>query len=138
MTNLEFYKDKIKDYCNHNELTPAVMSVMSDNEVDYDKYDDSDDSDVLVLNWLCEEYKEPLLTAEEREYLSTVIKPYRDKCDSITIEKCVYTSRLYESILIRLETNCYRDCMSLPHFKKETLYKGLETGKTYTLEELGL
>lgn len=27
---------------------------------------------------------------------------------------------------------------SLPPFKKETLYKGMEVGKYYTLEELGL
>ena len=35
MTNLEYYKDKIKEYCKHDTLMPSVMTVMFDLGVDY-------------------------------------------------------------------------------------------------------
>ncbi len=58
MTNLEYYKDKIKEYCKHDTLMPSVMTVMFELGVDYNKYDEEHDSDILVLNWLVDNYNE--------------------------------------------------------------------------------
>ena len=88
-----------------------------------------------------EEYKEPVLDEEEKKYLSAVIKPFRDRVKYIykinVIDDCS------QIISIRMERydfeeNLRCEYMDLPYFKKDTMYKGMETDKKYTLEELGL
>lgn len=81
--------------------------------------------------WLQQEYKEPILDDVEREYLSAVIKPFRDKVTSIYK---LNSNEHKEYILINLED----DFTNMPYFEAGTMYKGMETGKRYTLEELGL
>ena len=71
-----------------------------------------------------------ILDDAEREYLSAVIKPFRDKVEYITKKPLVYKEYIYIHI--------YIDSIMLPRFKKGTMYKGMETNKEYSLEELGL
>lgn len=82
--------------------------------------------------WLEEEYKPEILTNEEKAYLSAVIKPFRDRVKYIT--KYIYPAK-EEYLLIVM---CNGERMSFPTFKKETMYKGMQVYKEYTLEELGL
>ena len=72
-----------------------------------------------------------ILEEEEKEYLSNVIKPFRDKVEYIVKE----TSSYNEYIKITIKKD---DCLSFPYFKRGTMYKGMEIEKKYTLEELGL
>ena len=72
-----------------------------------------------------------ILDDKEKEYLSNVIKPFRDKVECIVKE----TSSYNEYIKITIKKD---DCLSFPNFKKGTMYKGMEIEKEYTLEELGL
>ena len=80
------------------------------------------------------ERKEEILDKTEKEYLANVIRPFRHKIK--TIEK---TTRIGGSSLcylnILLENN---DMANLPDFKKNSMYKGMEVNKEYTLKELGL
>ena len=80
----------------------------------YGEYDMCDDT------W--EEYKEPILTDKEKEYLSAVIKPFRDRVKYIykinVIDDCS------QIISIRMkrydfEENPICEYMYLPYFKKE-------------------
>ena len=72
----------------------------------------------------------PLNDAEKR-YLSAVIKPFRKSVNSIRkAEVCGGD----EAICIDTE----KRYMVFPPFEKGTMYKGMEAGKRYTLEELGL
>ena len=71
-----------------------------------------------------------ILDDVEREYLSAVIKPFRDSVRGI--EKA--ENLPYEMICIDTK---YR-YMVFPPFDKGTMYKGMKTGWRYTLEELGL
>ena len=80
----------------------------------------------------------PILTESEKEYLSAVIKPFRDRI--IHIFKFELSG--YEGIGIdlkfpKVEKN-EDDAMTLPSFEIGTMYKGMELYKDYTLEELGL
>ena len=80
----------------------------------------------------------PILTESEKEYLSAVIKPFRDRI--IHIYKFELSG--YEGIGIdlkfpKVEKN-EDDAMTLPSFEIGTIYKGMELYKDYTLEELGL
>ena len=84
------------------------------------------------FNWLEEEYKPATLTDKEKAYLSAVIKPFREKVEYI--QKCFdLGSKAYIYIYVK---KC--GSMIFPTFRKGTMYKGMETNKKYTLEELGL
>ena len=86
--------------------------------------------DILSDNWgvVCN-----ILDKEEKEYLSAVIKPFKIKC----ITKSETTSDLFEFITICLD-NEEDELITLPYFKKGTMYKNMETDKNYTIEELEL
>lgn len=90
-----------------------------------------DDSLLLDNNW--ELYEEPILDKKEKEYLSAVIKPFKIRC----ITKSETISDLSEFITICLD-NDEDEHITLPYFKKGTMYKGMKPDKNYTLKELGL
>ena len=71
-----------------------------------------------------------ILTETEREYLSAVIKPFRDEVKHIS--KNQYDDE--ELVQIRTKSGL----ALLPPFKKGLMYNGMEVGKEYALEELGL
>ena len=81
---------------------------------------------------------EPILNEKEKEYLSAVIKPFRDKVISITN----YYEESIDNNFIEIEVKqnyCNENqYVSLPYFKKGKMYKGMEEYKKYTLEELEL
>ena len=76
----------------------------------------------------------PILTEKEKDYLSSVIKPFRDSV--VAIIKCKYDD-YYEFIQIEVNQERY-EYVNLPNFKKDIMYKGMEIDKGHTLEELGL
>lgn len=80
-----------------------------------------------------EEVKD-ILNSREKEYLSNVIKPFRDS--AINIKKFEnYRDRQKEYITIYIKNDF---AINLPNFEKNTMYKNMEIDKAYTLEELGL
>lgn len=93
----------------------------------YGEYDMCDDT------W--EEYKEPILDEAEKEYLENIVKPYRDRVGFIVKTEADVCERIIICVLGLTQHNNY---IVLPYFYKNTMYKGMEVGKDYTLEELGL
>lgn len=80
------------------------------------------------------ERKEEILNETEKRYLASVIKPFKNKIE--TIEKTIKigdSSLCYLKMLLK-----NNDMANLPNFKKNSMYKGMETNKKYTLKELGL
>ena len=82
-----------------------------------------------------------MLTPKEKEYLSNVIKPFKDRVKNIHKLSCF--GQRAEAIAIDVEMDkdfalqlC--DTIYLPIFKKGTMYKNLTEAKLYTLKELGL
>ena len=71
-----------------------------------------------------------ILTEKEKEYLSSVIEPYRD--DVV----CIIKSDVFEHP--RVYIHLKHDIFGLPWFEKDTMYKGMEFEKRYSLEDLGL
>ena len=72
-----------------------------------------------------------ILNEPERRYLSAVIKPFRDKVRSVT--KNPKMNGKEEHIVIDIGFK-----MFFPDFESNIMYKGMDPGKEYTLEELGL
>ena len=78
-----------------------------------------------------------ILTDKEKDYLSAVIKPFRDRI--ISIRKYRFNQDEYIGMYIKYyaETD-ENEMITLPVFKEGTMYNGLETNREYTLDELGL
>lgn len=78
-----------------------------------------------------------ILTKDEKECLSAVIKPFRERVDCI---RKVFGIK-YEFIRIELkyseETKC-EERINLPYFNPDTTYKGMTLEKEYTLKDLDL
>ena len=93
----------------------------------------SDLSDILTGKYKI--IKNPILDEVEKEYLGSVIKPFRDRV--ISVRKYNY-DKYYEYItIIYYDVSKYLS-IYFPPFKKGTMYKGMELDRNYTLEELGL
>ena len=87
----------------------------------------------VMLKWLDMEHKEPILSDAEKQYLSAVIRPFRNEIKSI--EKYKNWSNNSECIHFYTKKG---DFFYLKDFKLGTMYKGMKAGHCYTLEELGL
>ena len=76
---------------------------------------------------------ESILTEQEKLSLSTVIKHYRKKVEYIC--KLTYHEYDKEYLYISLDNGA---TTRLPDFDTNTMYKGVELGRRYSLMELGL
>ena len=86
-----------------------------------------------IGNWLEEEYKPATLTDKEEAYLSAVIKPFREEVESI---KKIDIEKDEQQLQLQIPNGLV--IMDFPLFKKGAMYRGMEEGREYTLEELGL
>lgn len=132
-TNLEQYKKELGKMLYEGCFNPAAMFYKIKTDCDSNIRSSSwqtyaDD----ILDWMAKPYKESILDDTEKEYLSAVIKPFRKKV--MDVAKIQYRGER-QSIRIRVS---YGNCAVLPFFKNNTMYKGMEVGKYYTPEELGL
>jgi len=73
-----------------------------------------------------------ILDDEEKRYLEGIIRPFKNKVECISKETSVISGTEY--IYIDLGN----DEITLPSFKRGTMYNGMEEEKEYTLKELGL
>ena len=80
--------------------------------------------------------KEDILDAKEKEYLSNVIKPFRNRIEYI--KKNALLGEKKETIIINYIDICYPNEIYFPSFEKGTMYKNMESNKEYTLTELGI
>lgn len=77
-----------------------------------------------------------ILTNIEKEYLSNIIKPFRDSV--VTIAKCNCYGDCAYFIQIKVIQNNRSEYINLPYFEKGRMYRGMKTNKEYTLEKLDL
>ena len=77
-----------------------------------------------------------VLTDMEKEYLSNIIKPFRDSVVTIAKRNCYGDCAYF--IQIKVIQNKCPEYINLPYFEKGRMYKGMEANKDYILEELGL
>lgn len=76
----------------------------------------------------------PILDKKEKEYLSAVIKPFRDQVISISKNVSLYG----EFIDIEIDEAEDHGDIYLPYFKPKSMYKGMKVNREYTLDQLGL
>lgn len=78
-----------------------------------------------------------ILGKEEKEYLSAVIKPFRDRVTEIFKYNHPYL-RKHNISIYYLDEGGSKMVVRLPDFPYETMYKGMVAERPYKLEELGL
>lgn len=91
-------------------------------------------TNTLFVNVVVLDKVEEILDNKEKEYLKKVIKPFRNRIKYIKLGN---SFEEYGAVFIiaQLEND---DTMTLPNFKKGTMYKNMEVNRKYTLKELGL
>ena len=133
MLNIEKYKDELnKDL---DTLDCQICTLRKNGNCNCG--DCSDTCRAENIKWLCSEYKEFILTEEERKYLSAVIEPFK--------KYVMYIAKLdfkvgWEKIVFYSQSFKTWECMTdLPPFQSGTRFKGMELNEHYyKLEELGL
>lgn len=88
------------------------------------------------MNWLLEEYKEPLLSDDGINYLMTLILPYGlnelnsiikiNTCDELKYKLCVYLTHCIITVYLERGTELFQ------------WFDNLENGKYYNAKDLGL
>lgn len=87
-----------------------------------------------LLEWANSEYEEPILTEEEKTYLKAVMEPFKDRVNHL--RKYIHLGHGTEYVEFVIDDHTMS--IDLPDFESGTKYKGMELGREYTLEELGL
>lgn len=77
------------------------------------------------------------LNKEEKEYLSSVIKPFRNRI--VDIKKVEFDDTNFIAItVVNAIHTLSKESINFPYFKKDEMYKNMKKNYSYTLEELGL
>lgn len=130
MKNFEKYKDKLLDRIN-------VCSWYDYFNSDDDCVQDCKACEERFVKWLFEDSEKPVLDRVEREYLKAVIWPLRKII--VTVSKNRLNNDLeYIALRVKSFKKDEEENMCFPSFKIGTMFKGMELGKKYSLEELGL
>ena len=135
MKNIEKYKDFVfanLGYCGlESDLSGEGVKPVKCNDISCTECGER------WRKWLMEEYKEPILNKAEREYLSAIIKPFRCEVECISKETGYAAVGHRIKIVVRPFDRACLERIILPNFETD-IYKGMELGRKYTLEELGL
>ena len=132
MKNIEKYKGIVLKHLSHCDIETDIRKQGGKAAIDC-HHTSCYECQEMFFKWLLEEYREPILDNEEKDYLSAVIKPFRSRV------KYIAKIISYDEFEQRIKIAFYNGyCTYLPYFKANTMYKGMETDKNYTLKELGL
>lgn len=81
----------------------------------------------------------PVLDDVEKRYLKNVIRPFKDRVNSICVFKTLDFEKYNQvALLIKIDEDDSYRTLIFPHFKNGTMYKGMKLDKYYTLEELDI
>lgn len=134
MLNIEKYKEEIKAELEKDKTLGCVVNKLMGNTCD--DYPKCNNCYLKVLDWLLQEYKEPILTDEEKVIIKNIIKafePFGKELKYITKRRwcdgknCCFLSFQYEN-----------DSFVTLTFNQDKLFKGMGINKPYVLGGLGL
>lgn len=129
MKNIEKFRDKLLERAN----VCAWYDYFNPNGVDC--VQDCKSCEERFVEWLFEDSEKSVLDEKEREYLSSVIKPFRKNVLYISkIEKGYEDDVCFIGIFLKGSERIH-----LPYFNtKSGMYAGMQAFVKYSLEELGL
>ena len=147
MTNLEHYYEKIEEYMDDScdTLTDVVIDIMKELNVDISKYEHTMAAqDLLVVEWLLDEFKSPKLSDKDKKFLHDFLA-YYDYPDFRLKKYTIYDGEWLDIEMVMKE---HKDenghifargtqTIVIPlHNMQVDLFKSLESGVVYTKKEL--
>lgn len=138
MKNIEKYKGIVLDNMNICDIDTALHRKCTKESRAFCDGFNCIGCEERFLKWLLEEAKEPVLDEVEIKYLSDLIKPFRNRITAIAKYEGSTRFTGKQFIRIKLLGEECSEFINLPWFKSNTMYKGMELNKEYTLKELGL
>ena len=140
MLNIEKYEQEISQFVNEGEsleCSIAYVSGMSDQKTCFDQT--CEECQKKCLEWMYSEYNEPILSDEEKDIIRSMIYSlHKIGCTVNYVIKDVNENGIaYFMIDYSNHEFGYREMMASPYFRKDK-FNGMEIGKEYTLEELGI
>ena len=141
MKNFEKYEHQISQVVNEDNTLTCSIAIVSgikkQNMCSFD--DDCNECSKECLKWMHSEYKEQILTDDEKEIVKAMCDfIYKFGCEvDYVIKNDDGNGKAY--ILLSYSNNLtgYSDGMTTPWFKNDK-FKGMEYEKKYSLEELGI
>ena len=128
MLNIEKYKDVLLN-SETNDLTCCFIYLFHNGKC----LNSCKDCKQKAIEWLLSEYKEPILDETEKSYLSSVIRPFRNRVNGVR----KWFNGIDYQIIISLDDG--GNLCELPRFPLSSeMYKGMDSNKWYSLQELGL
>ena len=120
----------------YQEFGRLYIKSKYDNGKEYDNDYSPFIADLYANDWEIYEEPKPILDAEEKAYLESVLRPFKDRV--LRIHKSSLDD--YEYLVIDFKSAIYNciESFSLPYFKPNTMYKNMKILQEYTLKELGL
>ena len=140
MTNIEKYEKEICKLVNEgSSIECAIATVSGKRKEKPCVFEDCSECANKCLEWMYAEYNEQILTDEEKEIIKEMLDVLlKLGCE---VEYLIKNDDGYGKCYILFsysnKLTGYSDCMTTPWFKKDK-FKGMETCKKYTIEELGI
>lgn len=131
-TNLEHYLHRLKGIVKEKYNSPRMIFNTIQDYIDPQIKHNCIEYTTDILEWMAQEYREPILKPKEKKYLSEVIRPFRKEVESIRKLKGPQCGQAFIKIQVGF------NYLNFPGFERGTRYKGMEYYKAYKPEELGL
>ena len=141
MKNFEKYEKEISKLVNEDNALTCSIAIVSGMKKQNMCSSDDDCSECLkkCIEWMYSEYNEQILTDEEKyivKEMCDVIHKFGCEVDYVRKYDDIY-GKAYVLLSYENSLTKYSDSMTTPWFKKDK-FKGMEIGKEYKLEELGI
>ena len=139
MKNIEKYEHEISKLVNEGNSLSCAIAISAGISNGNCFGCKCSDCHKKCLDWMCEDYKEQILSDDEKD----IIKPMIDTilkfgCSIICVAKEHYVDgSFYISISYKNDVIGHKECITSPCFNNDK-FKGMEPEKGYTLEELGI
>ena len=140
MKNIEKYEHEISHLVNKGSSLECSIATVAGIKAKKPCYDQvCKECHNKCIEWMCSEYNEPILNDDEKDIIRSMI--YFLQKIGCTVNYVIkdVNKNCIAYFIIDYENNAvgYSEMMSSPYFKKDK-FNGMEIGKKYTLEELGL
>lgn len=140
MKNIEKYEKEISKLVNEDNILPCAIATVAGIRKEKPCYhQDCKECHKKCLEWMYAEYKEQILTDDEKEIVKAMCDfIYKFGCEvDYFIKNDDETGKAYILLSYSNKLTGYSDGITTPWFKNDK-FKGMEIGKEYKLEELGI
>ena len=132
MLKAEKYKESIKELAYSFALVKGEIKDCQIVDCESCEFGETSGCTAKKLKWLLEEYKEPILNEEGKEFLKQLIAPFKSN-------EIVSVCKNEDLQILRIDYKIGWTCYSKKVLgEKWDWFKNLNPEKLYTLEELGL